>query len=98
VSGGEFRALVRQAAPEARAELVEQKVRELAGRVLRADPARMEPETPFKALGLDSLMSLELRNRLESAFGLRLSPTLLWTYSTTRTLAGALCEQLSDVS
>lgn len=29
VSGGEFRALVRQAAPEARAELVEQKVREL---------------------------------------------------------------------
>ncbi|MEU5987411.1 SDR family NAD(P)-dependent oxidoreductase [Spirillospora sp. NPDC047418] len=94
-AGGEFRALVRDAAPEARAELVEAKLRELAARVLRTEPDRLEPRTPFKALGLDSLMSLELRNRLESAFGLRLSPTLLWTYSTMTALAGALCERLS---
>ncbi|MGS2642889.1 SDR family NAD(P)-dependent oxidoreductase [Streptosporangium sp. LJ11] len=96
--GGEFRSRLGEAAPEVRAELIEQKVRELTGRVLRADPARLEPETPFKALGLDSLMSLELRNRLESTFGLRLSPTLLWTYSTTKALAGALCDQLDDAS
>jgi phthiocerol/phenolphthiocerol synthesis type-I polyketide synthase C len=62
--------------------------------VLRADPDGFERETPFKALGLDSLMSLELRNRLEAAFGIRLSPTLLWTYSNPRALAGALCEQV----
>jgi phthiocerol/phenolphthiocerol synthesis type-I polyketide synthase C len=39
-------------------------------------------------------MGLELRNRLESAFGLTLSPTLLWTYGSSRALAGALCERV----
>jgi phthiocerol/phenolphthiocerol synthesis type-I polyketide synthase C len=91
-AGGEFRTRLEQAPPEARRELAEEKVCELAGRVLRADPDGFERETPFKALGLDSLMSLELRNRLEAAFGIRLSPTLLWTYANPRALAGALCE------
>lgn len=48
----------------------------------------------FDALGLDSLMGLELRNRLESTFGLQLSSTLLWTYGSSRALAGALCERV----
>ena len=50
----------------------------------------MDPQTPFKSLGLDSLMSIELRNRLEATTGLRLSPTLLWTYGTPSSLARAL--------
>jgi phthiocerol/phenolphthiocerol synthesis type-I polyketide synthase C len=62
--------------------------------VLRLAPGGIDSETPFKALGLDSLMGLELRNRLESAFGLTLSPTLLWTYGSPRALAGALCERV----
>ena len=77
----------RAPAPGERPDLVEEQVTELAGRVLRlASRAASTSETPFKALGLDSLMSLELRNRLEAAFGLRLSPTLLWTL---RHVAGA---------
>jgi phthiocerol/phenolphthiocerol synthesis type-I polyketide synthase C len=39
-------------------------------------------------------MGLELRNCLESAFGLKLSPTLLWTYGNPRALAGVLCERV----
>ncbi|SHM12515.1 type I polyketide synthase [Actinacidiphila paucisporea] len=93
-SGGEFLAGLLRSAPEARLAPAEDKVRELAGRIMRMDPARVESDTPFKALGLDSLMSLELRNRLEAAFGLKLSPTLLWAYGTPRALAGALCGQL----
>ncbi|MCW2863907.1 MAG: family NAD(P)-dependent oxidoreductase [Actinoallomurus sp.] len=93
-SGGEFRTRIEEAVPETRRELAEAKVCELAGRVLRTDPGGFERETPFKALGLDSLMSLELRNRLEAAFGIRLSPTLLWTYANPRALAAALCEQV----
>ena len=77
-----------------RTELLEGKVRELAGRVLGLDGKTIDRDTPFKALGLDSLMGLELRNRFESVFGLRLSPTLLWTYGTTRALAGVLAERL----
>jgi phthiocerol/phenolphthiocerol synthesis type-I polyketide synthase C len=97
-SANDFQASVLEAPPEARSALVEAKVRELSSRVLRLDPDRVEHETPFKELGLDSLMGLELRNRLESAFALKLSPTLLWTYGNPRALAGALCDQLAAVS
>ncbi|MEV4517221.1 type I polyketide synthase [Dactylosporangium sp. NPDC049525] len=74
--------------------LVESRVKELAGRVLRLDPSDIDRDAPFKSLGLDSLMGLELRNRLEGAFGLRLSPTLLWSYGTSQALAGVLCDRL----
>lgn len=77
-----------------RLELVQAMVNQLVGRVLRLDPKTVDHETPFKALGLDSLMGLELRNRLEATFALRLSPTLLWTYGSTKALSGQLCQRL----
>jgi phthiocerol/phenolphthiocerol synthesis type-I polyketide synthase C len=91
----EFRELLARTVVGERPRLVEGRVRELAGRVLRMEPDGIGRETPFKSLGLDSLMGLELRNRLEEAFGLRFSPTLLWTYGTPRALAAALAEQLT---
>jgi phthiocerol/phenolphthiocerol synthesis type-I polyketide synthase C len=94
LEGESFVASLRSGPPEARTGLAEAKVRELAGRVLRMDPRAIDCETPFKALGLDSLMGLELRNRLETTFGLRLSPTFLWTYGCSRVLADVLCERL----
>jgi phthiocerol/phenolphthiocerol synthesis type-I polyketide synthase C len=96
LAGGAFRAQLEASAAAARRELAEAKVRELASRVLRLDAGQVDGDTPFKALGLDSLMGLELRNRLESAFGLTLSPTLLWTYGNARALAGALCERVTN--
>ncbi len=93
-TGNAFRAELETSQPAGRHDLAETKVRELASRVLRLDAKRIDSETPFKALGLDSLMGLELRNRLEAAFGLKLSPTLLWTYGSSRVLAGVLCERV----
>ncbi|MEV8307263.1 SDR family NAD(P)-dependent oxidoreductase [Streptomyces flavidovirens] len=95
VSGTAFLAALLQSPQEDRAALVEAKVRELAARVLRLDPERLERDVLFDSLGLDSLMSLELRNRLEAAFGLRLSPTLLWTYGTLQALSSALLAQIT---
>jgi acyl carrier protein len=95
-TGHAFRAQLTASLAPTRRALAESKVRELASQVLGLDPRAIEDETPLKALGLDSLMGLELRNRLETAFGLKLSPTLLWTYSTVRALAGVLCERISD--
>jgi phthiocerol/phenolphthiocerol synthesis type-I polyketide synthase C len=80
---------------DVRPEMVEVKVRELVGRVLRLDPQAIEREAPFKALGLDSMLSLELRNRLEAAFGLTLPSSLVWTHGNSRTLADELCSRLS---
>jgi len=64
-------------------------------RVLRSSPARINYNQPFKTMGLDSLMTLELRNRLERTLGLKLSPTMLFNYPTVVRLAPRLLEKMS---
>jgi phthiocerol/phenolphthiocerol synthesis type-I polyketide synthase C len=46
------------------------------------------------SLGVDSLMALELRNRLESSLGITLPAALVWAYPTISDLSGALCERM----
>ncbi|WP_232536932.1 type I polyketide synthase [Cystobacter fuscus] len=77
-----------------RRALLEQHLREQIGGVLRMEPARIEPRTPLGSLGLDSLMSMEIRNRLEAALGLKLSATLVWTYPTLAALTPYLAEKM----
>ena len=48
----------------------------------------------MESLGLDSLMALELRNRLEASLGITLPVALVWAYPTISGLAGALCERM----
>ena len=61
--------------------------------VLRSsDP--IDHDRPVESLGLDSLMGLELRNRLETNLGTTLPAALVWAYPTITDLAAALCERL----
>jgi phthiocerol/phenolphthiocerol synthesis type-I polyketide synthase C len=61
--------------------------------VLRSsDP--IDHREAMTSLGLDSLMALELRNRLESSLGITLPAALVWAYPTISDLAGALCERM----
>ncbi|MGR4884286.1 acyltransferase domain-containing protein [Streptomyces sp. LARHCF249] len=62
-------------------------VREITAQVVKLPARRIDPDTPLRSLGIDSLMSLELRNRLEAAFGVELSATLIWNYPTVRDIA-----------
>jgi acyl transferase domain-containing protein/acyl carrier protein len=61
--------------------------------VLRST-APIDQDEAVASLGLDSLMGLELRNRLESRLGTALPVTLVWAYPTITELAGAMCERL----
>jgi len=77
-----------------RRTLMESMLREEIGQVLRIAAARVPTDRPLRALGLDSLMALELRSRLERRTGLALSPTLAWNHPTVQLLGGHLAERL----
>ena len=68
-------------------------VRRIVAGVLGLDAERLDPERPLQDLGLDSVMGLDLRNRLGAALGLVLPATLVWTFATTAALAGHLLER-----
>jgi myxalamid-type polyketide synthase MxaB len=56
-----------------------------------ASGEQIDPERGLNELGLDSLMAVELRNRLESSLGVFLSPTVAFDYPSIE----ALTEYLS---
>jgi acyl carrier protein len=89
-----FGDVLRAAPLEARREMLERHLRDILARVLRVPEARLDPVTPLGSLGLESLMTLELRNRLEASTGLKLSATLVWNHPTVRALATYLGGQM----
>ena len=79
---------------EDRQALLASSLRHQVGLVLRLDPERIEMDCPLTELGLDSLMALELRNRLETNFGVELSATMAFNYPTIATLAPVLGQKM----
>jgi myxalamid-type polyketide synthase MxaE and MxaD len=65
-------------------------LQEQVAKVLRLAPGRIDPQKPFRTMGLDSLMALELRNRLEARTGIAIPATLVWNYPTVAQLAEQL--------
>lgn len=55
---------------------------------------QVDPRTPLKDIGLDSLMAVELRNALTRSIGQALPATLLFDYPTLEALAGHLAGTL----
>ncbi len=56
----------------------------------------VSPRTPFRELGVDSLMAVELRNRLQADLGRSLPPTLAFDYPHVEALAEWVASMLAD--
>ncbi|KUJ69192.1 hypothetical protein ACZ90_12640 [Streptomyces albus subsp. albus] len=99
-SGGELAARLAAAPEHRRDALVLEVVAAQVAAVLGQGGAdAVDPERPFKELGLDSLGAVRLRNRLQQATGLTLPSTLVFGHPSPAALATrlrALLEQRDD--
>ncbi len=98
-AGAELRARLLEAPPALRLEILLGFVSEQASRVLSLPPDQaIEPRQALHDLGMDSLMSVELRNRLAagSAPGELLPATIVFDHPSPEALASYLARGWSD--
>jgi acyl carrier protein len=83
------------AKPEERFDLLLGYVRSLGATIMRFDsPDQLEPTQGFFQLGMDSLMAMELKNRLQTGLGRRLPPTIVFDYPTATVLSRFLHDEM----
>jgi lauroyl/myristoyl acyltransferase/acyl carrier protein len=63
--------------------------------VLRSSPSKLDEQSSLNALGLDSLMALELTSRIERELGMRLPVGTIHSGTTLARLSEVLCESLN---
>jgi len=80
------------ASPEARRDLVLARVRREVATVLGLDPASVDTEQGLFDMGMDSLMAVDLKSRLEAAVGRSLPSTLTFNYPTVTALTRYLAD------
>jgi len=84
------------AGPDERRALLEARLAEMAAGVMRTSPSRLDPHQPFAALGMDSIMGVELKNRIEVQLGLAVSLADLLMGGGIAQLASRLLPQIAD--
>ena len=90
-AGSQILQMLNEAAPDERYELLLEHVREQVTRVLGLPASySVDPQRGLTDLGMDSLMTVELSNRLKNSLGKPLPTTLAFEYPT----AAALTEYL----
>lgn len=82
------------APPQERAALVIDEVRTLVAQVLRYPADELSDESPLTSLGLDSLMAIEVKGRLEKYLDVSVPIVTLLKGATLTELAGVCQEQL----
>ena len=84
--------------PEARAEIAEEFLAGALGRILGLAAAEVERDRPFEAIGVDSLMAVELTAVLSAEMGVELPVMGLLAGMTVQRLAAIVLEQLGDLA
>jgi acyl transferase domain-containing protein len=91
-----FLAAWKELEPKERPSALTQWVREQVAAVLRSRSDRVDVHQPLKSLGVNSLMTLELRNRMEKGLGIAIAAGAAWSYPTVAALAEFLQGRLTE--
>jgi acyl carrier protein len=75
--------------------LLEGYIRDHLARAIGASPSRIDPHQSLLSLGLDSLIAVEVRNRINSDFGLNVPLAKIIQSASVGTLACYLAERLA---
>ncbi|MFF5665412.1 SDR family NAD(P)-dependent oxidoreductase [Streptomyces griseofuscus] len=62
--------------------------------ILRTGSTTLDPHTPLRSLGFDSLLATELRIRLDTDLSVRLASNFVWQHPTVASLATALAARM----
>ncbi|WP_414581134.1 SDR family NAD(P)-dependent oxidoreductase [Scytonema sp. PCC 10023] len=96
--GGSFPNALMVAGPAERQQLVESRLLEQVARVLGTSPAKLDSSKPLTNLGLDSLMAVELSNRIDKDLGVSVPTMKLMGGPSISQLAKELVEQLAPAN
>ncbi|WP_226663733.1 type I polyketide synthase [Microbulbifer aggregans] len=96
----DYRSVLTKLGAEEKTQLLIQLSREIFADVLGLDsPEAIEPTGNVFEYGLNSLMAMEFKNRMQTALGMKLPGTLVAKYSSAKALAGHLVEEfLTDAT
>ncbi|PCC69161.1 myxalamid-type polyketide synthase MxaE and MxaD [Nannocystis exedens] len=92
----DLQAALAAAAPPERARLCEQFLRDQVAQVLRLSPTQIDHDAPLKHHGVDSLMAIELKNRVHARLGVRLPVVSFLQGTTLRQLGRELGERWTE--
>lgn len=74
--------------------MMQEQLREILGGILKASPSKIDVDLPFANMGLDSLMAIQLRNKLQKLLGIQVPITTFWNYPRVSLLSRHLIEML----
>ncbi|MBZ6472523.1 ketoreductase and phosphopantetheine attachment site domain-containing protein [Streptomyces griseocarneus] len=97
-AGGLLAADLADLAEDEARDLVTADVREQVAAELNLDAPAVELKRPLVELGVDSVMTVALRVRLQRRYALDLPPTILWAKPTVAALAGHVYDSLRPPS
>jgi acyl transferase domain-containing protein/acyl carrier protein len=66
-------------------------------KLIKTSPSKINVNSTFKSLGIDSIMLVQLRNKLEKDFQTKLSVTTFWTHPSIRAFTAFLYTQIQPL-